>query len=77
MKVNIFQDDREKGQHESAISQLCEEFPGQEDSVLNCYWEHLAQYTDQATIRTYLAILVAREVRRTMTLRKKPARQIQ
>jgi len=77
MKQNIFQDDREKGQHEDAINQLCQEFPGQEDSVLNCYWDHLAQFTGQATIRTYLTILVSREVRKYLAGQEKQANRIQ
>ncbi len=77
MKQNLFQDDREKTQHLEAINRLCQEFPGKEDFVQQCYWEFLAPLITQATIRTYLTILVTREVRMFLSKNKRPQQLIQ
>jgi hypothetical protein len=77
MKQNIFQDDREKEQHWEAINRLCQEFPGKEDLVHNCYWEFLAPLITQATIRNYLTILVTRKVRMFLSKNERPKFQIQ
>ena len=58
-----FATDTEKNQHESAIEQLCGEYPQQSGNIRLLYEEELAEMMSDATIRSYLSIFISRKVR--------------
>jgi len=58
MTNNIFQDEAEKERHEKAIV-----YPRQTNFIRQRYLQHLKSLQRGASIRVYLSILVAREVK--------------
>jgi hypothetical protein len=70
MDKSIFQDELEKTSHEDAIRRLCQEHPGQEEFIRKSYMELLEPLILEATIRTYLAIFVSRDVEAMISKQK-------
>lgn len=58
-----FKTDAERHQHESAMEELCQEFPDQCPLVRATYQERLQQSLADANIRTYLPIFISRQIR--------------
>lgn len=63
MDKNIFQDELEKTSHEDAIKRLCQEYPGRDQFIQETYMELLEPLISEATIRTYLAIFISRQIK--------------
>jgi hypothetical protein len=59
----MFQNDQEKTNHEDAINRLCQEYADREEFIRDNYMGMLDEYVPQATIRTYLPIIISREVK--------------
>jgi hypothetical protein len=66
----ILLDETEKTQHEDAIHRLCEEFPDKVDFIRRSYLEVLERVAAEATIRTYLTILITREVKTLLRIQE-------
>ena len=62
MDNGLFQDELEKDQHEDAINRLCQQHPQHQEFIRNSYLQNLKPLINEATIRTYLSILVSRKV---------------
>ncbi len=60
---HILLDEAEKTKHEDAIHRLSQEFPDKADFIRSSYLEVLERVAPEATIRTYLTILITREVK--------------
>lgn len=60
----------EKAKHEEAIERLCSEFPDRSDFVRSCYLEVLGKVATDATIRTYLPVLITREVKTLLKIQE-------
>ena len=56
-------DETERIKHEETIARLCEENPDQCDFIQRNYAEILERVSPDASIRTYLTILITREVK--------------
>lgn len=54
--------ENEQAKHDEAIESLCNKHPEKTDFIRNCYLEILEKVSHDATIRTYLTILITREV---------------
>lgn len=65
----INQDEIEKARHEDAINLLCQEFPDQIDFIRVRYMEILESVLRQASIHSYLTILISREVKTLLRIR--------
>lgn len=63
-------DETEKAKHEAAILALCQEFPGQVNFIRRSYLEVFERIAAEATIQTYLTILITREVRTLLRIRE-------
>jgi len=62
MNGDLFRDDREKKQHEEAIKLICRQYPEQQEFIRRSYLEKLIPLSSDARIRTYLPIIVTRQV---------------
>jgi len=62
MNLDIFMDEHEREQHEEAINQICRQFPEQQEFIRQSYLEKLTPLSSEAQIRTYLPIIVSRQV---------------
>jgi hypothetical protein len=60
----------EQIRHEETIDQLCQEFPDQVDFIRRQYLEVLERVSSEASIRTYLTILIAKEVRTLLRMQQ-------
>ena len=67
---HILLDEAEKTKHEDAIYRLCQEFPDKADFIRSSYLEVLERVATEATIRTYLTILVTREVKTLLRIQE-------
>jgi hypothetical protein len=67
---HIFLDEAEKAKHRDAIHRLCEEFPDKVDFIRHSYLEVLERVAAEATIRTYLTILITREVKTLLRIQE-------
>ena len=63
-------DEAEQIKHEEAISRLCEEHPAQSDFIRRSYLEILERVSPDATIRTYLTILITKEVKALLRMQE-------
>lgn len=63
----IFKDANEKRQHENAIHRISKEMGVSEETVALLYEEILGRYWSDSKIRTFLSILVSREVKDTIS----------
>jgi len=66
MDTEILRNDLERSMHEETISRLCDEYPNQNSDIRDNYFRILRPLSSRASIRTYLPIIVAREVRLLM-----------
>ncbi len=63
----IFKDENERRQHENAIHRISREMGISEETVTLLYEEILGRYWSDSRIRSFLSILVSREVRQTIS----------
>jgi len=75
MDTEILRNDLERSKHEAAISRLCDEYPNRNSDIRDNYFKILRPLSSKASIRTYLPIIVAREVKLLM-LRSKGAAKL-
>jgi hypothetical protein len=68
--VQLFQDDTEKAKHEDAIDRLCQENPDHAEFIRRTYLEILEKVSAEATIRTYLTILISKEVKALLKMKE-------
>jgi hypothetical protein len=68
--IQIFEDEAEKAKHEEAIERLCQEYPEKVDFIRQCYLEILERVSPEATIRTYLTILISKEVKALLRMKE-------
>lgn len=68
--TQFIEDDNEKRQHEDAILKLCQEHPDDMDFIRSKYLEILNLVWPDATIRTYLTILITREVKALLKIQE-------
>ena len=63
-------DASEKQKHEEAIEMLCEDYPAQKEFIRETYSEILERVSPEARIRTFLTILISREVKALLKMRE-------
>ena len=63
----IFKDENEKRQHENAIHRISREMGISEETVTLLYEEILGKYWGDSKIKSFLSILVTREVKDTIS----------
>ncbi len=63
----IFKDENEKRQHENAIHRISREMGISEETVTILYEEILEKYWGDSKIKSFLSILVSREVKETIS----------
>ena len=61
--------ENELAKHREAIESLCRKHPGKADFARTSYEEILQKVSSEATIRTYLTILISREVETLIRMR--------
>jgi hypothetical protein len=67
---NLNLSDDERSQHLGTIETLCEKFPRHVDLIKSKYLEILEKMSQDAEIRTYLPILIAREIQTLIRIRE-------
>ena len=62
MFADIYHDELEQKQHEEAIKSICQQYPEQKEFIRQSYLETLTPLSSEARIRSYLPIIVTRQI---------------
>jgi len=65
----LYEDESEQRQHLSAIQMLIKDVGSSEEEIRNLYEGVLQEFKNEATIKTYLFILVSKKVRQLLQTR--------